>query len=79
MGVVRAMVAFGDWHTISIAASEGNLRFPSGSLPNLNPRGRAAGKVGIIGLGTTAIWAAEAGARDVPLGAAIVASVGVTV
>ena len=44
MGVVRAVIAFGDWHTTSIAASEGNLRFPSDSLPKLNPRGRAAGK-----------------------------------
>jgi hypothetical protein len=46
MGVVGAVVALGDWHTISIAASEGNLRFPSDSLPKLNPRGRAAGENG---------------------------------
>jgi hypothetical protein len=42
------VVALSDWHTISIAASEGNLRFPSDSLPKLNPRGRAAGKMGIL-------------------------------
>jgi hypothetical protein len=44
MGVVGTMVTFGDWHTISIAAYEGNLGFPSCSLPNLNPRGRDHGE-----------------------------------
>ena len=48
MGVVRTVVAFGDWHTISIAASEGNLRFPSDSLPSLNPVAEATGKTRII-------------------------------
>ena len=48
MGVVRTVVAFGDWHTISIAASEGNLRFPSGSLPSLNPVAEATGKTRIL-------------------------------
>ena len=48
MGVVRTVVAFGDWHTISIAASEGNLRFPSDSLPSLNPVAEATGKTRIM-------------------------------
>lgn len=48
MGVVRAVITFGDCHTSSIAACEGNLRFPSLSLPNLNPVAETTGKMRIL-------------------------------
>jgi hypothetical protein len=44
MGVVNTVVALGDRHSISIAAYEGNLRFPSYSSPHRNPVAETTGK-----------------------------------
>src|SRR6185437_14708911 len=49
VGVVDTVVAFGNWHTTSIAAYERNLRFPSYSPPpGEAPWQRPRGKGGII-------------------------------
>ena len=46
MGVVSAVIAFGDGHPFSIAAYEGNLWFPSYSLPKCTRVAETTGKGG---------------------------------